>query len=157
MPKRGAGGAAPRPRAPGPRRRDGDLEAELAREGDAVDAGGDAGERALGQCMKGSASRREVDVAAERLQQLAGLRAGDGDLGVLLGEVGDVDLEVPPFGLQPFLHPAVHPVGAAGGGVAEEAVLGQPHDDAVVEQEAVLVAHEAVAAAADRSEDMTPV
>lgn len=42
------------------------------------------------------------------------------------------------------------PVRPARGRVAEPAVLGETHHDAIVHQEAVLVAHEAVAAAPDR-------
>ncbi len=57
------------------------------------------------------------------------------------------DLPVPPFGLEPFLHVGVDAVGAAGGGVAEERVLREPRHDPVIHQEAVLGAHQPVAAA----------
>jgi hypothetical protein len=71
--------------------------------------------------MKGSASR-DRSMPPSFSQHLAGVGADDGDLRVLLGQVGDMDLPVPPFALQPVLHPGVDAVRAAGGGVAQEGV-----------------------------------
>ena len=67
----------------------------------------------------------------------------------LLGGRGEPDLEVGPLGLQVVLHHVEDARGAAGGGGDVEAVGGEPADDAVVADEAVLAEQEAVAAAAD--------
>ena len=128
----------------------GDLIAEFARKTDAIDARGDAGQLALGPLHEGQGALRQVDGAGQAPQQFARLGSGDGDLGELLGQVGGIDAPVPPFALQPVLHMAVDAVGPAGGGVAQPGVARQARDDAVIHQEAVLAAHQAIAAFADR-------
>ena len=81
--------------------------------------------------MNGNASA-ETFHTADQIQHFARFGADNADLGVLLGQVGGIDLPVPPFGLQPFLHMRVDPVGAAGRGVAQEGVVIDPRHHAVI-------------------------
>jgi hypothetical protein len=89
-----------------------------------VDADGEAAERPFGEGHEGQRLAAQVH-AAELLEHVAGAGAGDGDLGVLLGHVGGVDLPAVPLGLEPVLHMGVDAVGAARGGVAEPGVVGE--------------------------------
>ena len=59
------------------------------------------------------------------------------------------DLQLRPLGLQPLLHPVEDLRRPAGGGVDEEAVLGQPQHGAVVDHHSVDAAHHAVPDRAD--------
>ena len=70
-------------------------------------------------------------------------------VGPLLGDGGAIDLHVRPFALQPALEPAQHARGIAGGGGHQEMMFVEARGHAVVEDHAVLAAHQAVAAAAD--------
>jgi hypothetical protein len=123
-----------------------DLETELAGEGDAKDPRVELAKPAFGPAHEGQRVLRQVHVAAERLQHLARLGADDGDLRPLLGHVGGVDLPVPPLALQPVLHVPMDAVRPAGGGVAKERILVEPRHHAVIHEEAVLRAHQPVAA-----------
>ena len=124
---------------------DGDFIGEFAREADPVDPDREAAKRAVGPLHEGQRFLGDIHPAKD-LQEFPRVRADDGDLRVLLGHVGGVDLPVPPFALQPVFHPGVDAVGAAGGGVAKPGVLVDPGDDAVIRQEALFVAHQPVAA-----------
>ena len=126
-----------------------DLEAELAGEGDAEEPRREAGDRAFGHRHVREGFVREVDALDKRREQLAGVRALERDDRPLLGGRGEPDLEVRPLGLEVVLHHVEDARGAAGGGGDVEAVRGQPADDAVVADEAVLAEQQAVAAAAE--------
>ena len=67
----------------------------------------------------------------------------------VVGHRREVDLHVRPLGLQPALEPRHHARRAAGGRRHQEMMVGEARGDAVVHHHAVLVEHQAVAAAAD--------
>ena len=75
-------------------------------------------------------------------------RALHGDDGELLGGRGQEDLQLRPFGLEVVLHMGEHARRAACCRRDMEAVGRQPGDDAVVEDVAILLQHQPVAAAA---------
>ena len=126
---------------------DGDFVREFAGEGDPEDAGVEVPDLAFRVAHEGKRFGRKIH-PAKGFQHVPRVRTDDGDLGPLLGHIGGVDLPVPPFGLEPFLHVPVDPVRTAGGGVAEPGFVIEPDDDAVVDQKPVFRAHEPVAAAA---------
>ena len=90
-----------------------------------------------------------IDVAGQARQQIAALRAVDGDGGVLLRDRGQIDLQIGPFGLQVILQMHQHLRGIAGGGGHQEPVLRQPYRHAIVEHHAVLAQHQPIARLAD--------
>jgi len=104
---------------------DGDLVAEFAGEADPVDPDRDARQGAVRPLHEGQRFLGHVH-SAKDLQQFPRVRADDRDLGVLFGDVGGVDLPVPPFALQPVFHPGMDAVGPARGGVAKPCVLINP-------------------------------
>ena len=100
--------------------------------------------------MCGKASAEICRARDEGRQQLPRIRPLY-DHRLLLGGRGQPDLRSG-IGLEVVLHHVrLDARTAAGGGGDVEAVLGEPADDAVVADEAVLAEREAVAAAADAS------
>ena len=87
----------------------------------------------------------EGDVGAESREQLARARPGDGESRPLRRHGRDEDLEVRPFALAPFLEPARDAAGAAAGRRDHEVLAAEARDGAVVDDDAVLVEHQAVA------------
>ena len=111
---------------------------------------GQAGDRALGDrhVREGFVAEmsRPSTKGSSSLRAFGPLSAIDRPL---LGGRGEPDLEVGPLGLEVVLHHVEDARGAAGRGGDVEAVGGEPADDAVVADEAVLAEQQAVAAAAD--------
>ena len=126
-----------------------DFVAALARETDAHDARRDTGHGAGAPRHERKGGIVEVDIAAHRLQQRPAFRPGHGGGGPVVGDAGEVDLQLRPLGLQPAFEPGQHARRTAGGGVHQVMLGAQAHRDAVVEDHAVLVEHQAVAALAD--------
>ena len=127
-----------------------DLIGELAREGDAEEAAlhaagqGDAAGRHVGERGVGDVAR--VD---EALQQRAGVRPRDGELGPLLGDRDGLHVEVRPQPLQGVLDVLHHLAGIGRGGGHQIMVVAEARCRAVVEDEPVLAQHQAVACPAD--------
>src|SRR5450830_1676360 len=86
----------------------------------------------------------QVDVG-DCAEQLAAVRPGQGHGRPVVGHGGEVHLHVRPFGLVVQLQPLQDASRAAGGGGHQEVVVGQTGGDAVVEDHAVFLAHQAVA------------
>ena len=101
--------------------------------------------------MNGNASvERSMSVAERRRALRARFGPGDRHVGPLLGDARAVHAEVGPLGLEPFLEAVEHHRGVPGGRRDEEAVLGEAHRDAVVDDHPVEPEHEPVADRADR-------
>ena len=128
--------------------RDVDLKPKFAREADAHHSGrylrhvslahGHVGERISAQIDVGDFSERVYRVGAREVHG-----------GIVVRDVGDVDVEVPPA-LEVPLDVLVHAVGAAGGGRDVPPVGAQVCRDAVVADHAFVRAHHAVSHAARR-------
>ena len=99
--------------------------------------------------MNGKLSRSS-GISVSSREQRARVRPDDGDGRPLLGHRGQPHAQLRPLGLQPLLHPVEHGRGVAGRRRAEEPLLADAHDDAVVEDHPVERAHDRVAAHADR-------
>ena len=127
-------------------RRHGNLVRQLAREGNPIGAGVKVADLAVFPLHKGKTLFRDIHVAAELLDHLAGVGAHNRDLSVLLGHVGGIDFPVPPLALQPVFHPAVDALGPAGGGVAEKRVFVDPGNNTIVDEKAVFRTHQTIAA-----------
>ena len=91
----------------------------------------------------------DVEVGEDRAHDVAGAGTRHREDRPLLGDRGQPHPQLRPLGLEPLLHPVEDGGGVAGGGGDEEAVLGQAQDGAVVEDHAVVAAHDAVAHAPD--------
>ena len=92
---------------------------------------------------------RQVDALDQRLDDFARLRALNADYRPLLGGGGEPDLPFREFRLEIVLHHVENPRRAASRRRHMEAVFGNPPDHAIVINEAVLAAHDPVAAHAD--------
>ncbi|KDB51290.1 hypothetical protein X805_31030 [Sphaerotilus natans subsp. natans DSM 6575] len=125
-----------------------ELVAHLAREADAEDPAGQAGDGAGAPVHELELLRREIDVGAQAGEHLARLGAHQGHGGPVVGDRAHPDLELGPLGLVPALQPAQHLGRAAGGGGHVELGVGDAGGDAVIHDHAVLVEHQAVAALA---------
>ena len=97
----------------------------------------------------GNAAWERSTPVDQRRDDVARLRAVDRDRRELLGDGGEARLQIGPFGLQIVLHHRCDMRGARSRRRDVEAVFGQPHDDAVVIDEAHLVQHQPIAAAPD--------
>ena len=99
--------------------------------------------------MKGSASF-ETSIPPSFSSNFRALGPTTATCAILLGHVGGVNLPIPPFALQPVFHPGMDAIRPARGGVAQPGILVNPRHNAVIRQEALLVAHQPIAAFADR-------
>ena len=88
---------------------------------------------------------RHVQARGNRRQDVAGMRAHQGNRGPVLGDRGREDVQVRPFRLEPLLHPLQDLRRIAGRGRGDEPVFGDPDDRAVVDHHPVDAAHDAVA------------
>ena len=122
-----------------------DLVAQLARERDPVNAAFEPAKRAVRPFHEGQRFLAEIH-AAELFKTCAGIGTDHGDLRVLFGHIGRVDVEIPPLGLQPFFHMLVNAFRAARGCVAEEGFFINPRNHAIVDQETVFRTHQTIAA-----------
>ncbi len=86
----------------------------------------------------------QVDVG-HFAEQLAAVGPGQGQGRPVVGDRGQVHLQVRPFGLLVDLQPLQHACRATGGGGHDEVVLADAGGHAVVEDHAVFLAHQAVA------------
>ncbi len=126
-----------------------DLVAELAREADPVEPYGHPGQRAGAHMQVRERRGREVDVGAEPTQDGARLRPGQGHRRPLRRDRRDHHIEVGPLALPPLVEPGVDARGAGARRGDHEVPLAEPRDRAVVDDHAVFIEHQAVAAAAD--------
>jgi hypothetical protein len=126
-----------------------DLVGKFAREADPVDPHGEAAQRAVSPLHEGQRFLGNIH-PAQLFQQLARIGADNGDLRQLFGDIGGVNLPIPPFALQPVFHPRMDAVCPARGGVAQPRLFVDTRNHAVVGQETLFVAHQAIAALADR-------
>ena len=124
------------------------LVAQLAGEGDAEHPRRHPGDLAFLPGHEGEGILVQVDVG-DFGEQLAAVRAGQGEGRVVVGDRGEVHLQLRPFGLVVQLQPLQYAGGAAGGGGHDEVVVGQAGGHAVVEDHPVFLAHQAVARLAD--------
>ena len=122
-----------------------DLVAQLARERDPVNAALEAPQRAVRPLHKGQRVFADIH-AAQLFQTFACVGADHGDLRILLGDIGDVDVEIPPLGLEPFFHMLVDAFRAARRCMTQEGVVIDPRNDTIVDQEPVFRTHQAIAA-----------
>ena len=102
----------------------------------------------LGKGHEGKACGVEIE-CGQFLEHGAGTRTREHGDGPLLCHLGQIDLEIGPFGLVPLLEPGHHVLGPSGGGGDVEAIPVEPGGDAVVHHQALVVQHEPVAAASD--------
>ena len=133
----------PQPQAVG--RRDIDLVGELAGEGDAEHAHGNAPNMGFAPGHELEAGRIGIQVVAELRHQTVAVRPADRRDRPLLGDGGEKNPQLRPFGLQVVLKLAEHAGCAAGGRRHVEMVVGQTDGDAVVHHHAVLAKHQPVA------------
>ena len=94
--------------------------------------------------------RRQVDIVGQAGEHVARFWPTDRSDRPLLGDRGQINPQIRPFGLQPFLQPIKHGGGGAGGGGHVEMVLGQTRGHPVILDHAVIAEHQAVARPADR-------
>ncbi len=90
----------------------------------------------------------QIDVAAKLSQHFAGFRASHVYRGPAARDIRDDDLELRPLALQPFFKPRRDAGCAAAGAVDPELFRRNARAHAVVNDDALLVEHEAIANAA---------
>ncbi|OMP13232.1 hypothetical protein COLO4_02038, partial [Corchorus olitorius] len=125
-----------------------DLVGEFAGEGDAEHPRRYPAHLAFLPGHEGEGGVVQIDVG-QLGQQLAAVGTGQGQGRPVVGDRGEVHLQLRPFGLVVQLQPFEDARGAAGGGGHQEVVVGETGGDAVVEDHAVFLAHQAVAGLAD--------
>ncbi len=122
---------------------------ELAREADPHHARRRARHRAFTIAHERERRIRKVDVVADLLQDLAAVRADHGKRRPVIRHGCKPHAHVRPLGLQPAFEPREHARRATRGGGHHVVLVGEAHGHAVVEDHAVLVEHQAIAALAD--------
>ena len=122
-----------------------DLVAQFAGEADPVGPHVEPAQRSVSPFHEPKRFGADVH-AAQPFQGRARVWPHNRDLRVLFGDVGHIDVPVPPFGLQPFFHVPMDAFGPACRGVTQECVLIDPRHNAVVDQKPVFRTHQPVAA-----------
>src|SRR5439155_2495391 len=109
-----------------------------------------AGDLSFAQLHRREGERVEPEPWRQSGQHLARPRADQRRIGPFLADAGAEHLQFGPLGLQPFLEPIENGAGIAGRRRDDKPVEREAGADTVVEDHAVVRAHDAVAAAADR-------
>src|SRR5579885_3296849 len=138
-----------RPHAEAPIGRHVDLVGALAREADAEDADRDAGDAAVADAHMRQSGIADIDALRGACQHVPALRPGERHRRPLLGDGGRRDAELGPDRLQQEFEMLHDADGIRRRRRHEEALLGEARGRPIVEDDAVLAQHEAVARAPD--------
>ena len=126
-----------------------DLVGELAGEGEAADHDGRAVDLAAHDAHEGQRGIVDRRAGDRGFQDPARVRAGNRRAGPLIGDRGEMHLQVGPYHVEQIFQMLHDLAGIGRGGGHQEIVFAEPPGRAVVECEAVLAQHQAVARLAD--------